>query len=168
MRRRTCHGLSRSFGERLFGTSSTKTRPRRWLDRPSASCRRHRVTTTTTASAPAGPPAACTGSLTSLFKVRTEAGDKKPAGSLGFSARRRTISGRIGNHPERQERLKPSVRWDCPFRSEPGSALFVLLGFYADISSLRLPCLLAFNPPADDSATLRLTSRIPKSPSALI
>lgn len=134
MRRRTCHGLSRSFGERLFGTSSTKTRPRRWLDRPSASCRRHRVTTTTTASAPAGPPAACTGSLTSLFKVRTEAGDKKPAGSLGFSPRRRTISGRIGNHPERQERLKPSVRWDCPFRSEPGSALFVLLGFYADIS----------------------------------
>lgn len=74
MRRRTCHGLSRSFGEPPLGTSNTKSRPRRWLDRPSPLGRPRRLTTTT-ALAPAGRPVACTGSLTSLSKVRKEAGE---------------------------------------------------------------------------------------------
>ncbi|TNM94976.1 hypothetical protein fugu_017735 [Takifugu bimaculatus] len=76
MRRRTCHGLSRSFGELPFGTSNTKTGPHRWLDRPSPSGRHHRATT---ASAPAGRPAPCTGSLAYPFKGTPDYGPHFPA-----------------------------------------------------------------------------------------
>lgn len=74
MRRRTCHGPSRSTGERPSGTSNTKTDPHRsQLDRPLPAsllpCPRRR-TTTTTASASTRSPAVCNVSLIYLFTVR--------------------------------------------------------------------------------------------------
>lgn len=76
MRRRTCHGPSRSSGEHPLGTSNTKTEPRRLqLDRPLPpsllQCpRRKDTTTTTTALALTCCPVPCTGSLAYPSTVR--------------------------------------------------------------------------------------------------
>lgn len=79
MRRRTCHGPSRSPGERPLGTSNTKTAPHRLRpDRPSPPSlpppcpHRRAITTITTALASTTCcPALCTGSLVSPFTVRS-------------------------------------------------------------------------------------------------
>lgn len=134
MRRRTCHGLSRSFGERPLETSNTKTRPRRWLDRLSPLRRRHRVTTTT-APAPAGRPVVCTGSLTYLFKVRKEAGGNPL--DVCLSLQRHTISGFFSANWEPSSKL--SIWFECQLRSEPVAAVFIPFGFQTNIFFFFFP-----------------------------